>query len=252
VIAVHHPPAEELATFEIVDLGSSRSDLANRRELKFTLDGADVAKLRRLLEGNGRRQVHNHKISTVSSVYFDDARLSACHANLSGLGRRNKLRVRWYDSPLPGHDFCFEIKWRDNRITGKHRLVLRSDQALGGLSYEAIRAGLSAVLPQEYHPLLHKYSEPTLLVRYQREHFTLPGTPLRATLDYGIVFFDQTSKRSISTSFGHARDGFVVLEVKVPVGRERDVRSILSPLAARVGRCSKYVTGCQAFGMVHS
>jgi hypothetical protein len=45
--------------------------------------------LRRLLEVNGKRQVYNREVSVVRSVYFDDARLSACRANLDGLGRRH-------------------------------------------------------------------------------------------------------------------------------------------------------------------
>jgi len=250
VIAVPRPAAEACATFEVLDFGSSRADLASRRELKFALHRADVTKLRRLLESNGRRQVHNHKVSTVNSVYFDDARLSACRANLDGLGRRNKLRLRWYDSPQPGHDFYFEIKWRANRITGKHRLSLRSTETLSRLSYRAIHTALAAVLPVEYQPLLLKYSEPTLLVRYQREHFAAPESSLRATLDYDIVFFDQTGKRYMANEFGRSHDDFVVLEGKMPLGREQLLRSLLQPFAARVGRCSKYTQGCLACGLV--
>ncbi len=91
-------------------------------------------------------------ISTVNSVYFDDAALSTCQANLDGLGRRNKVRIRWYDTPQPGHSFFFEIKWRDNRVTGKHRLQMRASERLSELSYDTILASLSAASLRNVNP----------------------------------------------------------------------------------------------------
>jgi VTC domain len=108
--------------FTVLDQTEKRLDLAERREVKFVLTGSDIGTLRRVLETNTRRQIHNHEVSTVRSVYFDDARLSACQANLDGLGIRRKLRLRWYDQLMPGHEGYLEIKWRNNRVTGKHRM----------------------------------------------------------------------------------------------------------------------------------
>ena len=62
--------------FNVIGEDASRKDLAVRRETKFILPNADVGKFRRLLEGNGRRLVHNEPVSTVRSVYFDDPSLS--------------------------------------------------------------------------------------------------------------------------------------------------------------------------------
>ena len=123
------------SAFKILGSQTTRSDLASRREVKFTLPGADLGKLRNVLEVNCRRLVHNDPISTVRSIYFDDVRLSACQANLAGVGRRQKLRLRWYDSLKPGRHFFFEIKWRNNRITGKHRLQLQAAEPLTEMSY---------------------------------------------------------------------------------------------------------------------
>jgi hypothetical protein len=252
MIALYHPLSRPSVTFEIIDAGASRADLKKRKELKFTLPQADVQKLRRVLEGNGRRQIHNLDVSTVHSVYFDDARLSTCRANLDGLGRRNKVRIRWYDSPRPIQEFFFEIKWRDNRVTGKHRLHVRASEPLEKVSYRTIIENLSAALPEECQSMLARYCEPTVLVRYQREHFTAVGGPLRATIDYNICYFDQTGRQFISTSFGRRHEGLVVLEGKMPVGRERELRSMLHPLGARLDRCSKYVHGCQMLGLIHA
>lgn len=74
--------------FTILDKSLKRHDLARRREVKFDLTGADIGTLRNMMESNTRRQIHNKAVSVVRSVYFDDCRLSACQANLDGLGER--------------------------------------------------------------------------------------------------------------------------------------------------------------------
>jgi len=238
------------AAIEAVDVGSSRADLARRRELKFLLPAAQLDPVRRLLEANGRRQIHNREVSVVHSLYFDDLRLSACHANLSGLGQRRKLRLRWYDDPLPGKECYLEIKWRENQTTGKHRLFLRADEPLGAMPYRTLMARIAAAVPERYWPVLEQYSEPTLLVEYRREHFVAFEQPLRVTLDYGITYYDQTGKQRICTSFGRRHEGLVVLEGKLPAGHERQLRMFLHPFAARLGRCSKYVHGCRMCGLI--
>lgn len=235
---------------EVLEVGSLRPDLASRREFKCTLSSERVDAVRQLLEANGQRQVFHRRVSHVRSLYFDDAAFSACRANLQGLGQRRKLRLRWYDRTLPGREAFLEIKWRDNRTTGKHRLCLRTSESFWTLPFPAMWAELAAAVPAAYLPILLQYSEPTLLVQYCREHFVALERPLRVTLDYHIRYFDQTGKRSISTSFGQLHEGLAVLEGKLPPGCERELRSFLQPLTPRFGRCSKYVHGCQLVGLV--
>jgi hypothetical protein len=71
-------------------------------------------------------------------------------------------------------------------------------------------------------------------------------------VDYNITYFDQTGKRRMNTSFGRSHDGLVVLEGKMAVGRESELRTLLHPFSARVGRSSKYVDGCLMLGMVRA
>jgi hypothetical protein len=235
----------------IVDWGSTRSDLATRKEIKYALSHADVEKLRGLFEANCHRRIYNESVSTVRSVYFDDASLSACQDNLDGLALRRKVRLRWYDSLLPGTTFFFEIKWRQGRITGKHRLQVESEQPLGQLTYKQITAGLEQIIPAEYLGDVFVYCEPTVLVQYQREHFASDDGALRVTLDYDITFYDQTGKSRVSTSFPRRLERLVVIEGKTPIGREAELPQLFFPFRARASRCSKYVQGCRALGLIH-
>ncbi len=237
--------------FELIDVGTSRNDLTSRREIKYAFPQMDVGKLRRLLETNCRRLIHNNSVSVVRSIYFDDVRLSACRANLDGLRSRRKLRLRWYDSLKPGTDFFFEIKWRDNRITGKHRLQIRAADALENITYSQIRHNLETMIPDYLIRDLTTNSEPIVIVQYNREHFT-SDDGLRMTLDYDLTYYDQTGRQMISTSFPRRFEGLVVLEGKTPIGREAELRRWLHPFSPRVGRCSKYVYGCCRLGLIHA
>lgn len=235
---------------EVTDLGSGRRDLAQRREVKFTLAESDVGTLRSLLLGSGRRVVFQDAVSRVRSVYFDDAWLSGCRANFEGLDGRTKVRLRWYDSPLPGHECFLELKCRRNRLIGKHRLRVRSPEPVGSLPYCTLLARLAEAVPREYLPALAAHSEPIVLVEYQREHFVSPDRRVRATLDHHLVYYDQTGRQRICTAFGRPHEGFAVLEGKMPVGCEAELRSLLDPFAARVQKCSKYVHGCQLLHLI--
>jgi len=168
---------------------------------------------------------------------------------LDGQRRRRKLRLRWYDSLQPGPDFYLEVKWRDNRVTGKHRLQMRSSEPLSSLSYHGIRQRLEGLVPEPLQRDLLRFSEPILIVQYQREHFATDDG-LRITLDYGITYYDQRGKHRISTAFPRRLEGLIVLEGKTPVGREAELRRWLHPFAPRATRCSKYVHGCSLLGHI--
>lgn len=235
-------------SFQVVDHGESRTDLASRTEVKYTLPHADVAKLRSLLAGRCQQQVHNLPVSHVHSVYFDDAKLSACYANLNGNGQRRKLRLRWYDTPQAPEQFFFEIKWRNNRVTGKHRFEVQASQPLHQWTYDEMSRELLRIAPADVAVDVVRYCDPIVVVQYRREHFVSDDAALRFTIDYDIRFYDQVGKRRLNTRFGKSLDGFVVLEGKTPIGREAELRRLISPFAPRTGRCSKYVHGCHALG----
>lgn len=239
------------AKFRLVDTGESRVDLTSRREVKFAIEGIDIGKLQRLLETNCQRQIHGDQVSLVRSIYFDDAQLSACRANLDGHGRRRKLRLRWYDSLLPGNSFFVEVKWRDNRVTGKHRLEFHSEAPLATLSYQRIRYNLEQSMPEHLlRDVLISY-DPVVIVEYKREHF-VTSDGLRLTLDYDITYYDQAGRTHITAQFPRRVDRLTVLEGKTPIGRESELQHWLHPFTPRASRCSKYVLGCQQIGRIQA
>ena len=245
-----HPAQPRVSRLTVTDQTYEREDLARRSEVKYALNAADIGKLRSHLAGNCRRLIHNEPVSVVRSIYFDDERLSACRANLDGVGSRRKLRLRWYDSLQPQHDFYLEIKWRENKVTGKHRLHINSPDPLESLSYPDILRQLEDAVPEAFRCAMLKAPEPTVIVEYRREHFSSPDGSLRLTLDYDLTYYDQTGRRNVCTDFPCRLGDLVVVEGKVPVGHEADLRRQLHPYIPRANRCSKYVHGCRLLGLI--
>lgn len=250
--------------FQVIDETSQRIDLARRTELKFPMVGKDVGLLRNVLEASCYALQHrqpkpgdapglaNPKISTVRSLYFDDPRLTSAYANIQGLAQRQKLRLRWYDSPLPQHQAYLEIKWRSNTITGKHRLKVECDEPMATLPYPVLVRGLRDALPLPFGPILDRLFDPTLIVEYQREHYASSDASVRLTIDYRLRFYDQTGKRHPNLRFGVTKPHLVVLEGKSAPDDSGELRTILAPLSLRAGRCSKYVHGLQTVGLLQA
>ena len=115
----------------LIDGGAPRPDLAAREETKYVFRDHDVAALRDVLLRSCRPISYAGPVSTVHSLYFDDEQLSACRANLDGIGIRHKTRLRWYDRPAPDGELYFETKWRRHRVVGKRRLPISVNSSTG-------------------------------------------------------------------------------------------------------------------------
>jgi hypothetical protein len=176
--------------------------------------------------------------------------LSSCQENLAGIGRRWKLRVRWYDEPWPTESLFFEVKWRNNLVTGKHRFRISHIRPFPELTYKTIVGELTASLPQTYAELLIERCEPVVLVEYRREHFIARDEKARFTLDYYLKFYEQMGRQKPRMVFPVNLDGFVVLEGKVSGMDPAPIRNSLYPFSPRSTRCSKYVHGCNALGLM--
>ena len=176
--------------------------------------------------------------SRVVSLYLEDVLLSSCHDNLDGTPRRSKLRLRWYDTPLP------------DDVLAKERFPLRSAVALASLEIREIVAALSRALPAPQAELLRARDEPVLITEYERHYFEALGEPLRVTVDTNLVFYPQTNGGPPRRRFPVRVPELVILEGKAPVGSEHRLRELLLPLEPWVARSSKYVMGCQSLGLL--
>jgi hypothetical protein len=236
---------------------AQRPDLAERRETKYLFERADPSALRSVLRAVGRPIVYAGRVSFVRSIYYDDAGLSACRANLAGVGVRRKVRLRWYDHDLPTDRFQLEIKWRKNQITGKHRFGCTGGEHLRGMALHGAPAALARGLPPAFAPLLDRAEQPVAIVGYRREHFAVGAA--RLTLDYDLRFVpllghrgfaDRAGDSGAAGRFEERLPDVALVEVKTPLAGEPELLPVLRALRARPGRLSKHVVACQRIGFV--
>ncbi|MCK5940832.1 MAG: VTC domain-containing protein [Planctomycetes bacterium] len=228
------------------DEGALRQDLAERGERKYAFWDRGVGTLRDVLLRAATPITYAGAVSTVRSVYFDDLVLGSCYANLDGLGRRNKFRVRWYDREVPDGDCFFEIKWRHSLATGKHRFRVREGAALAGMPLRQWPTALRRAVPARFDALLEKAQQAVTLVEYRREHYALGDA--RLTLDYDLRFYPLLGRRRLGLRFAARMPGFALIECKAPLAGHRLEERVLRPLRTRAARFSKYVTACQQLG----
>lgn len=228
--------------------GAARPDLAERLEHKFAFRAHDLAALRDTLRAHCRPIVYAGPVSRVHSVYFDDAELGACRANLDGVGVRQKTRLRWYDAELPGDRFQLEIKWRRHQATGKHRFAFVGGELLRHAPLRTVPRELAAELPEHCGAMLERAVQPVALVEYRREHFALGRA--RLTLDYDLRAYPLLGLRTLRRRFAEHVAGVALIECKTPLDGETLLAPLLRALRVRPTRFSKYVTACQRLGYV--
>ncbi|MCB9887554.1 MAG: VTC domain-containing protein [Planctomycetes bacterium] len=230
------------------DEAEDRPDIATRDESKYVFTRFDTDTLRAHLRGFARPIVYAGPVSRVFSLYFDDARLSACRANLDGLGVRHKLRLRWYDQEQPAGPCFFEIKWRNHQTTGKHRFRVTEGGALLGAPLRQIPALLARALPARFEALLLRDLQAVNLVEYRREHFGFDAA--RFTLDYDLRFHPLLDRRHLARRFGERLPGVSLIECKAPLASAGEAQRVLRGLRTRSTSFSKYVTACLRLGLV--
>lgn len=223
-----------------------------RIEAKYLFQHTTVDDLRSLLEGSCQRIVHRHSVSTVRSIYFDDHRYEACRANLDGLARRHKMRLRWYDTKRPTDVAFLEVKWRRNRVTGKDRYPIQFTRPFGEIEFRDLADDLVRILPPTAVPFVLRYPDPVVLVEYKREHFIASDPRYRLTLDYDLRYYDQTGARRVRDRFGITSGEEILIEAKAPVGQETQLSRFFRPLSVRPSRSSKYIRGCLSIGVVRT
>lgn len=184
-----------------------------------------------------RRQVNN--------VYFDDNEHDFYKQNVSGVGEREKYRLRWYGDRFAvitdptieikkkfgevGDKLSFKIKpFKYNLDSGNAREL--QERAIAGLHGEE---GLVHTL---------KLLNPALYNSYERRYFLSACEKFRVTLDYNQQFYNPEIDR-YRESVKTIDKRIVVLELKYDMEHDFEARKISQQFSSRVSRNSKYVQG---------
>jgi hypothetical protein len=220
---------------------SSESSVA-RYELKLATGLLDVEAVRAALVAAAPALSEVFPERAVHSLYYDTRDLAAFRDHVQGIGRRSKLRARWYGGAFAG-DGALERKSRDGSASLKSVQPL----VLGGPRQTPLIAQLLTLPQQSVLSLAETYGPdgaalwgqtPVVWISYRRRYFAAPSG-LRATLDFSL------RAAAVGTLYVPGRlralGGDVIVELKA----EPHLRDRAADLMARLGwprvRHSKYV-----------
>jgi hypothetical protein len=151
-----------------------------RYELKFLIESKHLAAVKAHLKA-----ISTHiKTYPVSSVYFDNYKLSDYHAKSDGDFYKKKIRLRTYNSVhSPDEIIYLEHKKRTGELSGKTREIL---------SWQEFQEAMNC---RSRHPLLHGLF-PQVIISYTRT--VHENQALRMTLDESLSFARPFQSRVLS------------------------------------------------------
>ena len=189
-----------------------------RKEKKYRLSFSDMAIVKKQLFQIGMISLHPSRL--INSCYFDNSGLRMFHESEEGVLPRKKFRIRWYNK---SNVFTEEIKI--SSIEGRFKYQKKTLNILNTDELFDIK-----IFDKLYGELI-----PVLIVRYEREYFSL--NDLRVTFDNNISY-DYIKSFSKPT----LKDSECVMEVKVPI--DCDDEYIEKLVHIPTSRFSKYTRGC--------
>ena len=224
---------------------ASLSGLNLRYEKKFIFIGDHVEDVKNILYLNSYCFNEIYEKRKINNVYFDDNDLNFYKQNVSGVGSREKYRLRWY-----GDDFSkiegatLEIKRKFGEVGDKISSKLpqfKYDLSIGD-AFELQRLLCDQLDARPFFQNAVSQLNPTLFNSYERRYFLSACQKFRVTLDYHQHFYDPAasnflqSKKSIDKRI-------IVLELKYSTQDDMEARNIPQQFTSRVSRNSKYVQG---------
>lgn len=162
--------------------------MKGRHELKHYLNASDYAQLRARLRVLAKPDKHaggdgSYKIR---SLYFDNYSDKAVVEKLSGLSKKEKFRLRYYnDDPS---FIRLERKSKANRLTYKEGAAITAEQCAAILAgnYERLKIPDVPLFMELYTKIRYQNLRPRSIVDYHREAYIYRAGHVRITFDRGI------------------------------------------------------------------
>jgi len=216
-----------------------------RYERKFIFVSGYLEDLIEILYLNSFGFLEIYERRQVNNVYFDDNQLNFYKQNVSGVGKREKYRLRWYGDKFSEiANPTIEIKKKFGEVGDKISFKLNS------FNYN-LDSGNARELQQLAIEALHGDDSlannlirlnPTLYNSYERRYFLSACEKYRVTLDYNQQFYNPVFDH-YRESIKHIDERIVVLELKYDMEHDFEARKIPQQFSSRVSRNSKYVQG---------
>lgn len=184
----------------------------------------------------------------IRSLYFDDANDTALREKINGINKREKFRIRYYNS-----DTSFIRLEKKSKVNG---LCSKVSETITAEEVEALLNGNIDWMKNKNRPLVYELYikmkshglKPKTIVDYIREPFTFPAGNVRVTIDYnirtGVDCNDFLNPECITIPAGEAP---IILEVKWDEFIPDIIKTAVNLESRRSSAFSKYAQ-CRIYG----
>ena len=216
-----------------------------RHELKHCINAADYAQLRARLRIVAKPDENagadgGYKIR---SLYFDNYSDKAIAEKLSGLSKREKFRLRYYNGDISF--IRLERKSKANRLAYKENAAITERQCAAILAgnYESIKLPDVPLLMELYTKIHYQNLRPRNIVDYNREAYVYRAGNVRITLDSNIRTSNSVAGFLNPNLTTIPAANAIILEIKYDGFLPDIIRDILQIGYGNQTEFSKYVVG---------
>lgn len=220
-----------------------------RHEWKHLISYTDMLVLRQRL--GAVMQPDRHAVQGryfIRSLYFDTPTDTALRQKLDGVDRREKFRLRCYNSDISL--IHLEKKSKLSGLGSKQSADITADEAARLLRGDTawMRDGQRPLVQELYSKMLSQQLRPKTIVDYTRQPFVFPAGNVRVTLDYDLrTGLGATDFLDFGCPTIPAGDCPIILEVKWDGFLPDIVRDAVQLNGRRVSAFSKYAQ-CRIYG----
>ena len=196
--------------------------------------------------------IKKYKKRIVNSIYLDNEFMQNYSDNLSGISKRSKIRLRYYNEDLEiktnlNNKFNLEVKVKNNQVVNKKIYSLNLPSNILKKIDNRLIIFLLKKVPILIKPFILEQTLSTIGITYNREYFESKIFNLRCTIDTNLKFWKPNNVNLLNNKkiFSYNTE-YGVLEMKFPHNDKRISNEKFNDLINYItpSRHSKYSVGC--------
>ena len=196
--------------------------------------------------------IKKYKKRIVNSIYLDNEFMQNYSDNLSGISKRSKIRLRYYNEDLEiktnlNNKFNLEVKDKNNQVVNKKIYSLNLPSNILKKIDNRLIIFLLKKVPILIKPFILEQTLSTIGITYNREYFESKIFNLRCTIDTNLKFWKPHNVNLLNNKkiFSYNTE-YGVLEMKFPHNDKRISNEKFNDLINYItpSRHSKYSVGC--------
>jgi SPX domain protein involved in polyphosphate accumulation len=213
-----------------------------RIENKILLDESDYSYLINCVQSIPYFFKTTHEDRYVNSIYYDTISYQCVEDNLSGISKRHKTRLRWYNAINKVDNPYLEYKIKTGALGIKKRLPLNININLSDYRHSQLINLIENELDVNNKLLYQNFNYgAVVIIRYKRSYYESITHKIRITIDSDLQFYSQLNYDKINIEAEIKKNRILILEIKYNEDLIGYVSDILQYLPYRVTKCSKYL-----------